>query len=174
MTELQELGKPTTNLKLAGGYAWLIPSTDPEKTWHEAADHIIYQLNGYAEWSEKAGIPLIPHVRDKAHLRELGIFNVVDVDTCTKMIGDYASEVPLTHFYSWTSAVRIASKLDPIVLGTIRQQGDPNIALIECVMMALLPASSRLRTPAEGVESAAGSSPRHHRRSAPRDGYDSS
>ncbi len=102
VTELQKVGKPTTNLRLAGGIFWLIPSTDPEKTWHEAADHVIYQMNGYAEWSEKAGMPLIPHVRDRAHLRELGMFNVVDVNTCIKMIRDSAAEVPLTHFYSWT------------------------------------------------------------------------
>jgi len=102
VTELRKAGKPTTNLRLAGGIFWLIPSTDPEKTWNEAADHVIYQMNGYAEWSAKAGMPLIPHVRDRAHLRELGMFNVVDVDTCIKMIRDSAAEVPLTHFYSWT------------------------------------------------------------------------
>jgi alkanesulfonate monooxygenase SsuD/methylene tetrahydromethanopterin reductase-like flavin-dependent oxidoreductase (luciferase family) len=102
VTALQTLGKPTTNLQLAGGFFWLIPATDPEKTWHEAAEHVLYQVNRYAEWLEKAGLPLFPHVRDTAHLRELGMLNVVDVETCIQMIRAYASEVPLTHYYSWT------------------------------------------------------------------------
>jgi hypothetical protein len=100
VSALQRLAKPTTNLRLAGGYFWLIPATDPEKTWHEAADHVLYQLNGYAEWFEKAGMPIFPRVRDQAHLRELEMLNVVDVDTCIQMIRAYAAEVPLSHYYS--------------------------------------------------------------------------
>src|SRR4029434_3853988 len=56
----------------------------------------------YAAWMEKAGMPLLPHIRDTAHLRELGLLNVVDVDTCIAMIRAYATEVPLTHYYSFT------------------------------------------------------------------------
>lgn len=99
---LQALGKPTTNLRLAGGHFWLIPAVDPEKSWHEAAPHVLYQLNLYAEWFEKSGMPLLPHIRDAAHLRELGILNVVDVDTCIAMIRDLATAAPLTHYYSFT------------------------------------------------------------------------
>jgi hypothetical protein len=80
----------------------LIPSKDPETTWHEMAEHVLYQLNGYAEWFEKAGMPLLPRIRDAAHLRELGMFNVVDADTCIEMIRAYVAEVPLTHYYSFT------------------------------------------------------------------------
>ena len=99
---LEKQGKPTTNLRLAGGFFWLIPSEDPDKTWNEAADHVIYQTNQYAEWSAKAGMPLFDTIRDRDHLREVGLLQVVDVDTCVKMIRDYASETPLTHYYSWT------------------------------------------------------------------------
>ncbi len=67
----------------------------------------ITSSNGYAEWSAKAGMPLIPPIRDRAHLRELGILNVVDVDTCIKMIRDCVAQVPLTHFYSWTLPPRL-------------------------------------------------------------------
>lgn len=102
VTALEKVGKPTTNLRLAGGHMWMIPSTDPEKTWNEAADHVIYQVNAYAEWSEKAGMPLFPAIRDKAHLREVGILNVVDVETCIKTIRASVAEAPLTHYYSWT------------------------------------------------------------------------
>src|SRR6202167_1312133 len=43
LAELQKQGKPTSNIRFAGGFNWLIVSDDPEKTWNEAADHIIYQ-----------------------------------------------------------------------------------------------------------------------------------
>ena len=102
VASLQKLGKPTTNLLLAGGYFWLIPSSDPEKSWNEAAPHVLYQLNLFAEWFEKSGLPLLPHIRDTAHLKELGILNIVDVDTCIAMIKSFASAVPLTHYYSFT------------------------------------------------------------------------
>ena len=47
-------------------------------------------------------MPLFPAIRDKAHLREVGILNVVDVETCIKTIRESAAEAPLTHYYSWT------------------------------------------------------------------------
>ena len=61
-----------------------------------------YQINAYAKWSEMAGMPLFPHMPDLAALRESGMFQVVDADTCIQMIRDYALETPLTHYYSWT------------------------------------------------------------------------
>ena len=102
VTELESLGKKTKDLTVGGGYFWLIASEYPEKTWNEAAQHVLYQLNSYAEWFEKAGMPLLPHIRDEEHLKELGLFNVVDVDTCIEMIRTYTNEVPITHYYSFT------------------------------------------------------------------------
>ncbi len=102
VTALEDLGKPTDNLRLGGGFFWLIPAADPDKSWHEAAPHVLYQLNLYAEWFEKSGMPLLPHIRDTEHLRELGILNIVDVDTCISMIRGLATAVPLTHYYSFT------------------------------------------------------------------------
>ena len=102
VTALEKVGKSTTDIRLAGGYFWLIPSEDPDKTWNEAAEHVRYQVNAYAEWSEKAGMPLFPKVPDTDALRESGLFQVVDVDSCIQMIRDYALETPLTHYYSWT------------------------------------------------------------------------
>lgn len=43
---------------------------------------------------------MLPHIRNIAHLRELGILKVVDVDTCIAMIRALATSVPLTHYYS--------------------------------------------------------------------------
>lgn len=99
---LEKIGKPTDKIRLAGGFFWLIPSDDPDTTWNEAAEHVIYQTNAYAEWSAKAGMPLFETIRDREHLRAVGLLQVVDVDTCVKMIRDYASQTPLTHYYSWT------------------------------------------------------------------------
>lgn len=101
-TELGNLGKPVSDPWVAGGYFWLMVSDDPEKSWNEAADHVLYQLNSYASWFEKAGMSLLPHIRDRNHLRELGLFNVVDVDTCVRMIREYIDEVPVKNFYSFT------------------------------------------------------------------------
>jgi hypothetical protein len=87
----------------AGGIRWLICSNDPDKTFDEAADHIIYQANNYTEWAAKAGQNTNPvYIRDKAHLRETGGFKVADPDTCIKLIRDYLEKVPVTHYYSWT------------------------------------------------------------------------
>lgn len=102
MAELNNLGKPTTKLSVGDGYFWLIASDNPEKTWNEAVEHLLYQLNGYAEWFEKAGLPLLLHIRDVERLRELGLFNVVDVDTYIEMLRAYINEVPITHYYSFT------------------------------------------------------------------------
>ena len=102
VTALEDLGKPTRDLRLGGGYFWLIPAADPEKSWREAAPHVLYQLNLYAEWFAKSGMPLLPHIRDVTHLRELGILNIVDVETCIAMIRGLTAVAPLTHYYSFT------------------------------------------------------------------------
>lgn len=102
LAELEKLGKPTTNVRLAGGKFFLIASNDPEKTWNEAADHVIYQVNEYAAWAQKAGMELFPHIRDRAHLRETGLLTVADPDGCVQIIRDCLAEAPLTNFYAWT------------------------------------------------------------------------
>jgi alkanesulfonate monooxygenase SsuD/methylene tetrahydromethanopterin reductase-like flavin-dependent oxidoreductase (luciferase family) len=101
--ELTKQGKTTDNLMFAGGYRWLICSNDPDQTFNEAADHIIYQSNNYTAWAAKAGQNPNPvHIRDREHLRETGGLKVADPDTCIKMIGEYLDKVPLTHYFSWT------------------------------------------------------------------------
>jgi hypothetical protein len=89
-------------LRLAGGYFWLIPAADPEKSWREAAPHVIYQLNLFSKWFAESGFPILPHIEDEEHLRMTGILNVVDVDTCIAMIRGLADAVPLTHYYAFT------------------------------------------------------------------------
>ncbi len=80
----------------------LLCSADPEKTWNEAADHIIYQHNLYSRWYREAGDDRMgPEIRDRAHLRELGALQVVDPDTCVKIVREMTSELPYTHFFSF-------------------------------------------------------------------------
>jgi len=101
--EVRKAGKPTDSIRFGGGYNWLICANDPEKTFNEAADHIIYQSNLYTEWAVKAGQTTNPvYFKDRAHLREAGGLKVVDPATCIKMIREYVEKVPVTHFYSWT------------------------------------------------------------------------
>jgi len=103
LAALSKQGKPTTDVRFAAGCTWLICSNDPDKTFNEAADHIIYQNNNYMEWGEKAGLISNPvYFRDRAHLRESGRFKVVEPDTCIKLIREYVEKVPMTHYYSWT------------------------------------------------------------------------
>jgi alkanesulfonate monooxygenase SsuD/methylene tetrahydromethanopterin reductase-like flavin-dependent oxidoreductase (luciferase family) len=100
--ELQKQGKPTDNLRIANGIHWLYVSEDPEKTWNEAADGVIYQTNKYAEWFRQANMDIVyERVRDKEHLRKMGRLNIVDVDTCISMIKEHISDVPISHFLNF-------------------------------------------------------------------------
>ncbi|HVC45224.1 MAG TPA: LLM class flavin-dependent oxidoreductase [Candidatus Binataceae bacterium] len=103
LAELVRQGKPADPVRFAAGHRWLICASDPDKTFNEAADHIIYQSNNYTEWAAKAGQNRNPiYIRDRAHLRETGGLIVVDPAACVRMIKDYVARVPMTHYYSWT------------------------------------------------------------------------
>ena len=103
VTELKKQNRPTENIRFASAFVCLIVSNDPEKTFAEAADHIIYQANNYSAWLSAAGLsPLSEHLRDREQLRQSGLLQVVDPDTAIKLIRDFANNVPITHFYSWT------------------------------------------------------------------------
>ncbi len=100
---LREAGRSTNHIRFASGFWCLIVSDDPEKTFAEAADHIIYQANNYSVWLSAAGLqPLAPHLSDREALRKSGLLQVVDPNTAISMIRRFADVVPLTHFYSWT------------------------------------------------------------------------
>jgi hypothetical protein len=86
-----------------GGCWCLIVSDNPDKTFAEAADHIIYQANNYSTWLSAAGLrPLSPYLGDREQLRQSGLLNVVEPDTPISMIGNLVENVPITHFYSST------------------------------------------------------------------------
>jgi alkanesulfonate monooxygenase SsuD/methylene tetrahydromethanopterin reductase-like flavin-dependent oxidoreductase (luciferase family) len=103
VAELKKENRPTENIRFASAFWCLIVSKDPEKTFTEAADHVIYQANNYSAWLSAAGLsPLSEHLRDREQLRKSGLLQVVDPDAAIKLIRDFANNVPITHFYSWT------------------------------------------------------------------------
>jgi len=103
VAELKKQNRPTDNIRFASAVWCLLVSNDPEKTFAEAADHIIYQANNYSAWLSAAGLsPLSDHLRDREQLRQSGLLKVVDPDTAITIIRDLISNVPVTHYYSWT------------------------------------------------------------------------
>jgi len=103
VAELEKVNRPTDNLRFASGFWFLIVSDDPERTFAEAADHVIYQVNNYSVWLQAGGLqPLAPHLNDREALKQSGLLQVVDPDTAIGMIRNLADTVPITHFYSWT------------------------------------------------------------------------
>jgi hypothetical protein len=100
---LQKEHRPPDDIRFASGTWCLIVSDDPEKTFAEAADHIMYQANNYSEWLTAAGLqPLAAHLGDREQLRQSGLLKVVDPDTAVSMIRNLTDNVPITHYYSWT------------------------------------------------------------------------
>src|SRR5712672_1838951 len=103
VAELKKQNRPTDDLRFASGFWFLIVSEDPEKTFAEAANHVIYQINNYSAWLQAGGLqPLAPHLNDREALKQSGLLQVVDPDTAIRMIRNLADTVPITHFYSWT------------------------------------------------------------------------
>ena len=93
----------TDDVRFASGFQWLIVSNDPEATFEEAADHILYQQDNYTAWLSRGGhMPNPVYLRDREHLRQSGILKVVEPEAAVAMIRDYVREVPITHYYSWT------------------------------------------------------------------------
>jgi alkanesulfonate monooxygenase SsuD/methylene tetrahydromethanopterin reductase-like flavin-dependent oxidoreductase (luciferase family) len=67
VAELKKENRPTSNIRFASAVWCLIVSNDPEKTFAEAADHIIYQANNCSRWLSAAGLSLLSeHARSRA------------------------------------------------------------------------------------------------------------
>src|SRR5713101_5978137 len=103
VAELKKQNRPTETIRFASAVWCLLVSNDPEKTFAEAADHIIYQANNYSAWLSAAGLsPLSDLLRDREQLRQSGLLQVVDPNRAVSMIRDFTNNVPVTHYYSWT------------------------------------------------------------------------
>jgi probable F420-dependent oxidoreductase len=103
VAELKKWNRPTGNIRFASAVWCLVVSDDPERTFAEAADHVIYQANDYSKWLSAAGLnPLSEQLRNHEQLRKSGLLQVVTPDAAVEMIRAFADAVPITHFYSWT------------------------------------------------------------------------
>ncbi len=103
VAELKKENRSLANIRFASGFQWLLVSKDPQKTFSEAADHIIYQANHYTEWLSKAGhLPNPVYLKDRKQLGQSGLLKVVEPDRAIAMIRDFIGAVPVTHYYSWT------------------------------------------------------------------------
>ena len=90
VAELRKENRPTDNIRFASAFWCLIIFNNPEKTFAEAADHIIYQANNYSAWLAAAGLqPLSEHLRDREQLRQSGLLKVVDPDTAIRTIREF-------------------------------------------------------------------------------------
>jgi probable F420-dependent oxidoreductase len=100
--ELRAAGKDPAQGRLAGGFFWLVVANDPDKTWHEMAPHVQFQINVYADWLKKAGQELFPPMPNLEALKASGIFQVMTPEAAVKAIREYADNVPVERFYCWT------------------------------------------------------------------------
>jgi probable F420-dependent oxidoreductase len=100
--ELRAAGKDPAQGRVAGGFFWLVVANDPDKTWHEMAPHVQFQIHVYADWLKKAGQELFPPMPNLEALKASGIFQVMTPDAAVKAIREYADNVPVERFYCWT------------------------------------------------------------------------
>jgi hypothetical protein len=70
VSELKKESRPTENLRFASGFWSLIVSSDPEKTFAESAEHVIYQVNNYSVWLEAGGLQPLAPARHRQVLRK--------------------------------------------------------------------------------------------------------
>ncbi len=80
-------------------------------------------------------------IRDRAHLRKLGLLHIVDVDTCIRMIRDYAAETPLTHYYSWTLPPGLPASWVQLHLELFASQVIPGVRAIALTGAAHIPSA---------------------------------
>jgi alkanesulfonate monooxygenase SsuD/methylene tetrahydromethanopterin reductase-like flavin-dependent oxidoreductase (luciferase family) len=100
-SELARLGKDPDAHEVASGITWLLVARDPERRWKEAADHLLYQMNLYAEWFAAAGMTVATHARSAEDLRQRGVL-IVTPEQAIAQVRDFLARVPVSRFYGWT------------------------------------------------------------------------
>jgi probable F420-dependent oxidoreductase len=98
-TEMAELGRDPSKLRVIEGNLWLVVSDDPEKTWHELGHHLLHVFQDYAPGLEKAGMGrLMPYPKDVAALRSMGYVTIVTPETAVQMLKQQTVNMPVEHF----------------------------------------------------------------------------
>ena len=99
--ELQKTGKNPDDYDIAGGYAWLHVSKDPDKRWAEAVEHLAYQQNEYGKWFKAAGMDFIKPVEATQKSIESNECYIVSPEQAVDMIGKYVDATTCSRFYTW-------------------------------------------------------------------------
>ena len=109
---------------MIAGHVWLVVANDPDKTWHEMAPHVLYQINLYAKWMGDSGQDFFPHMNSVEELRKSGLLNVATPERAVELIRDYASRIPIERYYTWTCPPGLSAEKDVRAPGVVREQGD--------------------------------------------------
>ena len=130
VAELKKENRPTDDLRFASGFWFLIVSEDPEKTFAEAADHVIYQVNDYSVWLQAGGLqPLAPRLDDREALKAKRIAaggRPRYRNTDDPQLGRHRADHPLLLLDLATGA---AATLGADAPGAVRLEGDPCVSL---------------------------------------------
>jgi len=130
VSELKKENRPTDNLRFASGFWFLLVSNDPEKTFAEAADHVIYQVNNYSVWLAAGGLqPLAPHLSDRSGVaakRAVAGGRPRDCDSHDPRLGGHRADHPLLLV---DLAARAAATLGADASGVVRLEGDSGVSL---------------------------------------------
>jgi hypothetical protein len=85
VAELKKEHRSTDGIRFTSGFWFQIVSDDPEKTFAEVADHVIYQVNNYCDWLQAGGLqPLAPQIGDRDALKQSALLRVVDPRHCNQ------------------------------------------------------------------------------------------
>lgn len=95
LAELRAVGKDPAKARVMGGDLWLIVADDPDRTFSEYASKLIYWFNAYARWFAGTDTSPWPQIKDAAHLRSLGLVNVLTPSDAITHIKQRVVEVPI-------------------------------------------------------------------------------
>jgi alkanesulfonate monooxygenase SsuD/methylene tetrahydromethanopterin reductase-like flavin-dependent oxidoreductase (luciferase family) len=94
LNELRAADKDASKARVMGGDLWLVVATDPDRIFAQYAPHLIYWFNAYARWFEGTDTSPWPMIKDAAHLRSLGLVNMLTPADAAARIKKQIAEVP--------------------------------------------------------------------------------
>lgn len=97
LTECEALNKPPGRFLEVPTALFVHVADDPERAWNQLGAHVFHDLNSYGKWTYEstghdssspfARTPFAP-VDDLAAARATGLYKVVTVDECLRLMGD--------------------------------------------------------------------------------------
>jgi alkanesulfonate monooxygenase SsuD/methylene tetrahydromethanopterin reductase-like flavin-dependent oxidoreductase (luciferase family) len=83
------------------GNQWIV-ADDPERTFARMGEHVLYQVNKYAEYGAFGPPDLVPRLTDPAQLVELGHYRLLDGPAAAAELAAQISGGPVVDCFSWT------------------------------------------------------------------------